>query len=111
MAGLWVGTVALVAAGRRGRHPPQQLMWSAALWTLKVRLGGASAGLGFQPAPPAGGWCPGCSRAVPCPPGPGFRRGPRPLLLSPFIPEFAVEPAGEAFLVADFSRGSRRTEA
>ncbi|XP_077872414.1 propionyl-CoA carboxylase alpha chain, mitochondrial isoform X2 [Ictidomys tridecemlineatus] len=35
MAGLLVGTVALVAAGRRGRRPPHQLMWSAALWTLK----------------------------------------------------------------------------
>uniref|UniRef100_A0A8C5VIZ8 Propionyl-CoA carboxylase alpha chain, mitochondrial n=1 Tax=Microcebus murinus TaxID=30608 RepID=A0A8C5VIZ8_MICMU len=35
MAGLWVGAVALVAAGRRGRRPPQQLMRSAALWTLK----------------------------------------------------------------------------
>uniref|UniRef100_A0A8C5UZN8 Propionyl-CoA carboxylase alpha chain, mitochondrial n=1 Tax=Microcebus murinus TaxID=30608 RepID=A0A8C5UZN8_MICMU len=36
MAGLWVGAVALVAAGRRGRRPPQQLMRSAALWTLKT---------------------------------------------------------------------------
>ncbi|XP_010602906.1 propionyl-CoA carboxylase alpha chain, mitochondrial isoform X2 [Fukomys damarensis] len=35
MAGLWAGTVALVAAGRRGRQPPQQLMRTAALWTLK----------------------------------------------------------------------------
>ncbi|XP_045423310.1 propionyl-CoA carboxylase alpha chain, mitochondrial isoform X2 [Lemur catta] len=35
MAGLWVGVVSLVAAGRRGRRPPQQLMRSAALWTLK----------------------------------------------------------------------------
>ncbi|XP_047410169.1 propionyl-CoA carboxylase alpha chain, mitochondrial isoform X2 [Sciurus carolinensis] len=35
MAGLWVGTVALVSAGRRGRWPPQQLMRSAVLWTLK----------------------------------------------------------------------------
>ncbi|KAM5288911.1 propionyl-CoA carboxylase alpha chain isoform 5-T5 [Ctenodactylus gundi] len=35
MAGLWVGTVALVAAGRRGRRPPRQLMWSAALSTPK----------------------------------------------------------------------------
>ncbi|XP_007958977.1 propionyl-CoA carboxylase alpha chain, mitochondrial [Chlorocebus sabaeus] len=35
MAGLWVGTAALVAAGRRGRWPPQQLMLSAALRTLK----------------------------------------------------------------------------
>ncbi|KAM4863149.1 propionyl-CoA carboxylase alpha chain, mitochondrial isoform X2 [Urocitellus parryii] len=35
MAGLLVGTVALVAAGRRGRWPPHQLMWNAALWTLK----------------------------------------------------------------------------
>ncbi|XP_021095036.1 propionyl-CoA carboxylase alpha chain, mitochondrial isoform X9 [Heterocephalus glaber] len=35
MAGLWAGIVALVAAGRRGRQPPQQLMRSAALWTLK----------------------------------------------------------------------------
>ncbi|KAM5147442.1 propionyl-CoA carboxylase alpha chain isoform 2-T2 [Callospermophilus lateralis] len=35
MAGLLVGTVALVAAGRRGRRPPHQLMRSAALWTLK----------------------------------------------------------------------------
>uniref|UniRef100_A0A8C9LZB5 Propionyl-CoA carboxylase alpha chain, mitochondrial n=1 Tax=Piliocolobus tephrosceles TaxID=591936 RepID=A0A8C9LZB5_9PRIM len=36
MAGLWVGTAALVAAGRRGRWPPQQLMLSAALRTLKT---------------------------------------------------------------------------
>ncbi|KAM5288912.1 propionyl-CoA carboxylase alpha chain isoform 6-T6 [Ctenodactylus gundi] len=36
MAGLWVGTVALVAAGRRGRRPPRQLMWSAALSTPKT---------------------------------------------------------------------------
>ncbi|XP_037655784.1 propionyl-CoA carboxylase alpha chain, mitochondrial isoform X2 [Choloepus didactylus] len=35
MAGLWVGAVALVSAGRRGRWPPQLLMRSAALWTLK----------------------------------------------------------------------------
>ncbi|KAL4663757.1 hypothetical protein H8957_013524 [Semnopithecus entellus] len=35
MAGLWVGTAALVAAGRRGRWPPQQLMLSPALRTLK----------------------------------------------------------------------------
>ncbi|XP_048197089.1 propionyl-CoA carboxylase alpha chain, mitochondrial [Perognathus longimembris pacificus] len=35
MAGLWVGAVALVAAGGRGRRPPQQLMKSAGLWTLK----------------------------------------------------------------------------
>ncbi|XP_030777810.1 propionyl-CoA carboxylase alpha chain, mitochondrial isoform X3 [Rhinopithecus roxellana] len=35
MAGLWVGTAALVAAGRRGRWPPQQLMLSSALRTLK----------------------------------------------------------------------------
>ncbi|VTJ52430.1 Hypothetical predicted protein [Marmota monax] len=35
MAGLLVGTFALVAAGRRGRRPPPQLMRSAALWTLK----------------------------------------------------------------------------
>ncbi|XP_069323710.1 propionyl-CoA carboxylase alpha chain, mitochondrial isoform X5 [Eulemur rufifrons] len=35
MAGLWVGVVSLVAAGRRGRRPPQQLIRSAALWTLK----------------------------------------------------------------------------
>ncbi|XP_063571091.1 propionyl-CoA carboxylase alpha chain, mitochondrial isoform X4 [Pongo abelii] len=35
MAGLWVGTASLVAAGRRGRWPPQQLMLSAALRTLK----------------------------------------------------------------------------
>ncbi|XP_069904738.1 propionyl-CoA carboxylase alpha chain, mitochondrial isoform X8 [Oryctolagus cuniculus] len=35
MAGLWVGAVALVTAGRRGRLPPQQLMRSAALRTLK----------------------------------------------------------------------------
>ncbi|XP_069323708.1 propionyl-CoA carboxylase alpha chain, mitochondrial isoform X3 [Eulemur rufifrons] len=36
MAGLWVGVVSLVAAGRRGRRPPQQLIRSAALWTLKT---------------------------------------------------------------------------
>uniref|UniRef100_A0A2K6PA50 Propionyl-CoA carboxylase alpha chain, mitochondrial n=1 Tax=Rhinopithecus roxellana TaxID=61622 RepID=A0A2K6PA50_RHIRO len=36
MAGLWVGTAALVAAGRRGRWPPQQLMLSSALRTLKT---------------------------------------------------------------------------
>nr|XP_055100157.1 propionyl-CoA carboxylase alpha chain, mitochondrial isoform X4 [Symphalangus syndactylus] len=35
MAGLWVGTASLVAVGRRGRWPPQQLMLSAALRTLK----------------------------------------------------------------------------
>ncbi|XP_003832099.4 propionyl-CoA carboxylase alpha chain, mitochondrial isoform X1 [Pan paniscus] len=35
MAGFWVGTAPLVAAGRRGRWPPQQLMLSAALRTLK----------------------------------------------------------------------------
>ncbi|KAM6179768.1 propionyl-CoA carboxylase alpha chain [Erethizon dorsatum] len=35
MAGLWAGAVALVAAGRRGRPPPQQLIQSAALWTPK----------------------------------------------------------------------------
>uniref|UniRef100_A0A7N9C9U3 Propionyl-CoA carboxylase alpha chain, mitochondrial n=1 Tax=Macaca fascicularis TaxID=9541 RepID=A0A7N9C9U3_MACFA len=35
MAGLWVGTAALVAAGRHGRWQPQQLMLSAALRTLK----------------------------------------------------------------------------
>ncbi|XP_012499887.1 PREDICTED: propionyl-CoA carboxylase alpha chain, mitochondrial [Propithecus coquereli] len=58
MAGLWVGAVALVAAGRRGRRPPQQLMRSAALWTLKVRSDGAPAGLGFAglPALTAAGW-------------------------------------------------------
>uniref|UniRef100_A0A2K6LCY7 Propionyl-CoA carboxylase alpha chain, mitochondrial n=1 Tax=Rhinopithecus bieti TaxID=61621 RepID=A0A2K6LCY7_RHIBE len=36
MAGLWVGTAALVAAGRRGRWPPQQLMLSSVLRTLKT---------------------------------------------------------------------------
>uniref|UniRef100_A0A2K6EBI6 Propionyl-CoA carboxylase alpha chain, mitochondrial n=1 Tax=Macaca nemestrina TaxID=9545 RepID=A0A2K6EBI6_MACNE len=36
MAGLWVGTAALVAAGRHGRWQPQQLMLSAALRTLKT---------------------------------------------------------------------------
>nr|XP_055215989.1 propionyl-CoA carboxylase alpha chain, mitochondrial isoform X4 [Gorilla gorilla gorilla] len=36
MAGFWVGTAPLVAAGRRGRWPPQQLMLSAALRTLKT---------------------------------------------------------------------------
>ncbi|XP_055100161.1 propionyl-CoA carboxylase alpha chain, mitochondrial isoform X7 [Symphalangus syndactylus] len=36
MAGLWVGTASLVAVGRRGRWPPQQLMLSAALRTLKT---------------------------------------------------------------------------
>ncbi|XP_032102263.1 propionyl-CoA carboxylase alpha chain, mitochondrial isoform X4 [Sapajus apella] len=35
MAGFWVRTALLEAAGRRGRWPPQQLMLSAALWTLK----------------------------------------------------------------------------
>ncbi|XP_035582395.1 propionyl-CoA carboxylase alpha chain, mitochondrial isoform X2 [Zalophus californianus] len=35
MAGLWVWTAVLVAARRRGRRLPQQLMRSAALWTLK----------------------------------------------------------------------------
>uniref|UniRef100_A0A2R9BD38 Propionyl-CoA carboxylase alpha chain, mitochondrial n=1 Tax=Pan paniscus TaxID=9597 RepID=A0A2R9BD38_PANPA len=35
MAGFWVGSAPLVAAGRRGRWPPQQLMLSAALRTLK----------------------------------------------------------------------------
>lgn len=44
----------LVAAGQRGQRSPQQLMRSAALWTVKVRSdGGAPAGLGFPglPAP------------------------------------------------------------
>ncbi|XP_004577430.2 propionyl-CoA carboxylase alpha chain, mitochondrial [Ochotona princeps] len=37
MAGLWVGAVALVTAGRRGKRPPPQLVRSAAaLWTLKT---------------------------------------------------------------------------
>uniref|UniRef100_F7I817 Propionyl-CoA carboxylase alpha chain, mitochondrial n=1 Tax=Callithrix jacchus TaxID=9483 RepID=F7I817_CALJA len=36
MAGLWVGTASLVAAGRRGRWPQQQLILSAALRTLKT---------------------------------------------------------------------------
>uniref|UniRef100_A0A2R9BH04 Propionyl-CoA carboxylase alpha chain, mitochondrial n=1 Tax=Pan paniscus TaxID=9597 RepID=A0A2R9BH04_PANPA len=36
MAGFWVGSAPLVAAGRRGRWPPQQLMLSAALRTLKT---------------------------------------------------------------------------
>uniref|UniRef100_A0A2K5PZQ5 Propionyl-CoA carboxylase alpha chain, mitochondrial n=1 Tax=Cebus imitator TaxID=2715852 RepID=A0A2K5PZQ5_CEBIM len=36
MAGFWVRTALLEAAGRRGRWPPQQLMLSAALWTLKT---------------------------------------------------------------------------
>ncbi|XP_044937290.1 propionyl-CoA carboxylase alpha chain, mitochondrial isoform X1 [Mustela lutreola] len=35
MAGLWVRTAVLVAAGRRGRRWPQPLMRGAALWTLK----------------------------------------------------------------------------
>nr|KAF6369982.1 propionyl-CoA carboxylase subunit alpha [Myotis myotis] len=35
MAGLWVSLGSLVAAGRRARRSPQQLMQSAALWTLK----------------------------------------------------------------------------
>ncbi|XP_073899145.1 propionyl-CoA carboxylase alpha chain, mitochondrial isoform X2 [Castor canadensis] len=35
MAGLLVGAVSRVAAGRRGRRPPRQLMWSAVLWTLR----------------------------------------------------------------------------
>ncbi|XP_059541023.1 propionyl-CoA carboxylase alpha chain, mitochondrial isoform X2 [Myotis daubentonii] len=35
MAGLWVSLGSLVAAGRRSRRSPQQLMQSAALWTLK----------------------------------------------------------------------------
>nr|KAF6369984.1 propionyl-CoA carboxylase subunit alpha [Myotis myotis] len=36
MAGLWVSLGSLVAAGRRARRSPQQLMQSAALWTLKT---------------------------------------------------------------------------
>uniref|UniRef100_A0A8C7BH13 Propionyl-CoA carboxylase alpha chain, mitochondrial n=1 Tax=Neovison vison TaxID=452646 RepID=A0A8C7BH13_NEOVI len=36
MAGLWVRTAGLVAAGRRGRRWPQPLMRGAALWTLKT---------------------------------------------------------------------------
>ncbi|XP_058132440.1 propionyl-CoA carboxylase alpha chain, mitochondrial isoform X3 [Dasypus novemcinctus] len=35
MAGLWVGAVALVAAGRRGPLTSQVLVRNAALWTLK----------------------------------------------------------------------------
>uniref|UniRef100_A0A8C5V9S6 Propionyl-CoA carboxylase alpha chain, mitochondrial n=1 Tax=Microcebus murinus TaxID=30608 RepID=A0A8C5V9S6_MICMU len=35
MAGLWVGAVVLVVAGRRGRRPRQQLMRTTVLWTLK----------------------------------------------------------------------------
>lgn len=35
MAGLWVSLGSLVAAGRRGQRSPQQLMRSAALWTLQ----------------------------------------------------------------------------
>ncbi|XP_075419569.1 propionyl-CoA carboxylase alpha chain, mitochondrial [Tenrec ecaudatus] len=35
MAGLWAGAGALMASGRRGRRPPQVLMRTAALWTLK----------------------------------------------------------------------------
>ncbi|XP_077014705.1 propionyl-CoA carboxylase alpha chain, mitochondrial isoform X2 [Tamandua tetradactyla] len=35
MAGLWVGAVPLVSAGRRGPWPPQLLLRRAALWTLK----------------------------------------------------------------------------
>ncbi|XP_066236707.1 propionyl-CoA carboxylase alpha chain, mitochondrial isoform X2 [Saccopteryx leptura] len=35
MAGLWLSAGALIAAGRRGQRSPQQLMRSAALWTLK----------------------------------------------------------------------------
>ncbi|XP_071064326.1 propionyl-CoA carboxylase alpha chain, mitochondrial isoform X2 [Dasypus novemcinctus] len=36
MAGLWVGAVALVAAGRRGPLTSQVLVRNAALWTLKT---------------------------------------------------------------------------
>ncbi|XP_040847103.1 propionyl-CoA carboxylase alpha chain, mitochondrial isoform X2 [Ochotona curzoniae] len=36
MAGLWVGAVALVTAGRRGKRPPQLMRSAAALWTLKT---------------------------------------------------------------------------
>ncbi|XP_037384646.1 propionyl-CoA carboxylase alpha chain, mitochondrial isoform X2 [Talpa occidentalis] len=35
MAGLWVGTAALVAAGRRGRRWPRPLVRSAARWALQ----------------------------------------------------------------------------
>ncbi|KAM8785957.1 propionyl-CoA carboxylase alpha chain isoform 2-T2 [Rhynchonycteris naso] len=35
MAGLWVSAAMMIAAGRRGQRSPQQLMRSAALWTLK----------------------------------------------------------------------------
>nr|KAF6460794.1 propionyl-CoA carboxylase subunit alpha [Molossus molossus] len=35
MAGIWVSVRSLIAAGRRGQRSPQQLMWSAAPWTLK----------------------------------------------------------------------------
>ncbi|XP_054575892.1 propionyl-CoA carboxylase alpha chain, mitochondrial isoform X5 [Eptesicus fuscus] len=35
MAGLWVSLGSLVAAGQRGQRSPQQLMRSAALWTLQ----------------------------------------------------------------------------
>nr|KAF6460795.1 propionyl-CoA carboxylase subunit alpha [Molossus molossus] len=36
MAGIWVSVRSLIAAGRRGQRSPQQLMWSAAPWTLKT---------------------------------------------------------------------------
>ncbi|KAM5275335.1 propionyl-CoA carboxylase alpha chain isoform 5-T5 [Hipposideros larvatus] len=35
MAGLWVGAASLIFPGRRGQRSPQQLMRSAAMWSLK----------------------------------------------------------------------------
>lgn len=100
MAGLWVGTAALVAAGRHGRWPPQQLMLSAALRTLKVRSDGALAGPGFTglPAvPPLGGWRQQRAGWVRLP------RAPIPSQLHPSLsshPQFAWQRAQEASLVA-----------
>lgn len=90
MAGLWVSLGSLVAAGRRGQRSPQQLMRSAALWTLQVRSdGGAPAGLGFPglPAPlrPAGASAAESARVAPATPAaPIPRRSVGVLIPSPF---------------------------
>ncbi|XP_036106520.1 propionyl-CoA carboxylase alpha chain, mitochondrial isoform X3 [Molossus molossus] len=51
MAGIWVSVRSLIAAGRRGQRSPQQLMWSAAPWTLKVHVKMADEAVCVGPAP------------------------------------------------------------
>lgn len=101
MAGLLVGTAALVATGRCGQRPLQQLRRSAALWTLKVRFGGASAAWGSSRPLLLWGRCPGFPGSCSVLSGPGSAAVCAPRSFS--IPEFAVEPTGEAFLVAEIT--------